>query len=294
MIVNKIERYGIVPRLLTVIIATSLLLLSIPSSAVSQTRVNYAPLDTVLAKYVQGKLVDYIGLSEDQGALNRFVGYIQKIPRNQISVMSQDERLAFWINAYNALVLQSIMEAFPTVSIKKIEGFYDRMWFVGGRPTTIDNIRMQFLGYEIGDPRAFLATCDGTMGAPPLQPYAFDPDSIQIQLNRVTKTAINDPTFVKMNAEKGEIEVNSYLFWFHEFLDKKYPDKGRFANFPDERASILNFVLDHAEGLLKAELESRTDWKVDLINYIWLLNSNKLPKELMEKKPLKIEPTKKP
>lgn len=265
-------------RLLNLTVVLFVMLLLAPLSALCGYEVDYSDLNSTLNKYVKKPFVDYEGLVQDHEALDQFVGMLMRIPTDEIdNNMTRDERLAFWINSFNALTLKGIVEAWPTMSIKRIDGYQDRIWTVAGHPTTLDNIRVRFLGKELGDPRAFMATCDGTAGAPPLQPYAFDPDSIDVQLDRVTHSIFNNPKLTQLDPEAGELKVNANLYVFREFIQKKYPDKGQFASLPDDQAAVLNFVLDFAEGQLKAELEAKRDWKLSVVSYMWMLNSDKRP-----------------
>lgn len=263
--------------IITAMLVILTLSLALPSIGLGQSQVDYSDLDRVLKRCVTGKFVDYHSLVEDHAELDLYIGYIRRLPRARVDGMTENERLAFWINTFNALTLKSIIDAWPVMSIKRIDGFREKLWTVAGKPTTLDNIRMKYLGYDIGDPRAYLATCDGTAGSPPLKPYVFTPDKIQEQLDKVAREAVNDPEFTVFQAERHTLEVNNNLYWFREFFVKKYPDQGRFKDLRPEQAAIINFIEEYAEGLLKAELQASDKWVVGTNNYGWMLNSNKRP-----------------
>lgn len=261
----------------TAILVTLIISLTLPSVGLGQTKIDYSDFEKILKHHVKGKFVDYHALAESHDELDRFVGYLRHLPTAKVDSMSQDSRLAFWINAFNALTLKAIIEAWPVMSIQRIDGFREKLWTVAGRPTTLDNIRMKYIGQDIGDPRAYLATCDGTAGAFPLRPYLFKPDKIQEQLDQLSKEAVNDPGFTVLRAEENGIDINMNLYWFRKILLKKYPDPGRFINVNAEQAAILNFIEDHAEGVLKAELAQSDNWTLGTAPYLWLINSDKRP-----------------
>ena len=263
-----------ISTLLAILIST----LALPSTGFGQTPIDYSDLDKVLKRIVVKKnFVDYQSLVEDHEDLYNFIDYIRDIPKDDIDGMPENDRLAFWINAFNALTLRAIIEAWPILSIKYIDGFREKTWTIASRPTTLDNIRMKYLGFDIGDPRAYLATCDGTAGGPPLKPFPFTPDKVQEQLDKVAREAINDPAFTILVAEEHTLEVNQNLYWFREFFVKKYPKMGRFVGVNAEQAAILNFIEEHAEGILKAELQQTDKWKISTSQYLWMVNADKRP-----------------
>lgn len=263
--------------IMTAILVILTISLALPLTGLGQSRIDYSDLEKVLNEYVTGKFVDYHALAENHEDLDKFVGYVKRLSSAEVNGLSENGRLAFWINTFNALTLKSIIDAWPVMSIKRIDGFQEKLWTVAGRPTTLDNIRVRHLGYDIGDPRVYVATCDGTAGSPPLKPYVFTADKIQEQLDKVAREAVNDPEFTILSAEQRKLEINQNLYWFREFFVKKYPDPGRFKDMKPEQAAIMNFIEAHAEGLLKAELAQSDNWKLGTTQYLWMVNSDKRP-----------------
>jgi hypothetical protein len=76
----------------------------------------------LLDKYVVGKRVDYIELQKSATTLDSVVASFKTA---DLSEASDNQKTAFYINAYNAITLKSIIDEYPVGSIKDIEGVWD-------------------------------------------------------------------------------------------------------------------------------------------------------------------------
>ena len=108
---------------------------------------DYSPWDRVLKKYVteMGR-VDYAALKADSGDLDRYVTTIAaRSPLSHPQVFpTRESQLAYWINAYNALVMKAVVANWPTKSVRSLGKLYSFFWarkFVaGGKEYTLNNI----------------------------------------------------------------------------------------------------------------------------------------------------------
>ena len=108
--------------------------------------------DQILDSYVRDGLVYYRTLKGDRARLDAFVSSIQN---TSLEAASREAQIAFWLNAYNALVLQTIITQYPVPqrnreyparSIRQISGAFDRMPHrVAGRTLTLDQIEQTVL-----------------------------------------------------------------------------------------------------------------------------------------------------
>ncbi|MHC4778222.1 MAG: DUF547 domain-containing protein, partial [Planctomycetota bacterium] len=96
-----------------------------------------------LAAYVDAQgLVNYRGLKAGSDELDRFAGSLAKIERETYDGWTEKEKIAFWINAYNALTLEVIIRnypirsdalrslKYPKNSIRQIPGAWTKVRFV--------------------------------------------------------------------------------------------------------------------------------------------------------------------
>jgi len=124
----------------------------------------------VLTTHVdEAGLVDYAGLAQDREGLDAFARSVATLDAEQYASWTPAEQLAFWINAYNALTLQLIVDHYPIEpsdvgagqpanSIRQIDGAWDRMTFtVMGERRTLDHIEHKIIRARFQDSRIHMA-----------------------------------------------------------------------------------------------------------------------------------------
>src|SRR6476619_6816961 len=120
-------------------------------------------LDQILDLYVRDGEVYYKALKIERAKLD---GFVAALGTESIDKRSREERLAFWVNAYNALVLRTVIDHYPIQgrsadypknSIRQIPGSFERLPHrVAGPTLTLDQIEQTILP-EFHDPRVYLA-----------------------------------------------------------------------------------------------------------------------------------------
>jgi hypothetical protein len=113
----------------------------------------HRPLDELLDLYVRDGFVYYQALRLDRGRLDRYVATLNSPAAAALADGSTDERKAFWINAYNALVLKTVVDhlpirgrasGFPSNSVRQIPGAFEKpLHRVAGRPVSLDSMVMR-------------------------------------------------------------------------------------------------------------------------------------------------------
>ena len=77
--------------------------------------------DSILKEYTRDGWVDYSGLKEEgEESLNRYLGSLESVCSESYASWSRNERLAFWINAYNAYTIKLSLNHYPVRSIRSI------------------------------------------------------------------------------------------------------------------------------------------------------------------------------
>ncbi|NJK89646.1 MAG: DUF547 domain-containing protein [Myxococcales bacterium] len=147
-----------------------------------EARMAYA---RVLDRHVERGLVDYAGLARDRADLD---AYVDAIGRASLPA-SKEAKIAFYIDAYNALVLRSVLDAHRPDSVLKVEGFFaGRTHRVAGQEVTLDALEKKVLNPLAKDPRTHFVLVCAALGCPPLDdvPYAGRP--LESRLARATRT----------------------------------------------------------------------------------------------------------
>jgi len=211
----------------------------------------------VLNTYVneQGK-VNYEGLKKERSDLDALVKQIEKA---DISSFSAIEQKAFWINAYNAITLRTVVNKYPVRSIRLID--FGLVWEipknVAQRKFSLGHIEHKIVR-PLGDPRIHFALNCASIGCPKLPREPFDPNRLDEQLDRETIRFINDPEKVRLDRSTQTLYHSEIFEWFREDFLLVSPD-------------ILSYIKKYINEDDRAYLENN---KVMLkhIKYDWDIN----------------------
>ncbi len=202
-------------------------LLFVSLNLFSQTAPSHAGLDSLLQKYVSemGK-VNYKGLKANKKALD---AYCQTLTDNPVQESwSRAEKLAYWINAYNAFTLRLVVENYPLKSIMNLDG--GKTWDVkriqlGDKKYSLNQIENDIIRPQFKDPRIHFAVNCAAKSCPPLWNRAYTAENLDSALEARAKAFINDPKFNAISASKAS--VSKIFEWYAaDFGDlKKYLNK---------------------------------------------------------------------
>jgi len=163
------------------------LLAVVPATAGTDTAFPYDDLDAVLDRHVSDDgLVDYDSLSGDRGPLDRFVAALGRVsPDNHPERFDSDEaRLAYWMNAYNALMLRRVVDAWPIASVKKIKPAYGVFWMekhdLGGERWTLRGLENKVIRDRFDEPRIHFGINCASASCPALPRRAWPAGSIAV------------------------------------------------------------------------------------------------------------------
>ncbi len=153
--------------------------------------IDYAPFARVCVQYVDSYgLVDYAALKAAPDDLLAFLEQVAEIsPRNHPEAFrTEREALAYWLNAHNAYMLKTVLDAYPVKSVQDIPAEPDvhsaTVCVCGGEELSLDDIEYGIIGTEFPDPRVQFALSCATMGCPWLPTEAFVPVRLEEQLDR--------------------------------------------------------------------------------------------------------------
>jgi hypothetical protein len=239
----------------------------------------YQAYAKLLARHVQGDRVDYQGLAADRAALAEVASGFGAVEGAAERAWSRDERLAFWINAYNVFTLRAIVDHYPIragwfslgppSSIRQIPGVWDRLkWRVAGRNVTLDDIEHRILRPEFKEPRIHFAVNCASVGCPPLRSEPYRAADVNAQLDANARSYLASPQGVRVVG--ATIEVTSILKWYGgDFVERfgAAPPAGRTA----AEAAILRVV--EAFGPPRAGGLARDPAaRIRFLDYDWSLN----------------------
>jgi len=264
------------------IVATLLAACAIAAPAAQESLTEAArrkAFDQILDSYVRDGLVYYRALKSDRGKLD---GYLNMVGSASIDKLSREERLAFWLNAYNAVVLRTVIDHYPIQnrssdypprSIRQIPGAFERLpHHLAGRTVTLDQIEQTVLP-EFNDPRVYLALGRGALGGGRLRSEAFSPEQVDKQLTEVANECISRTECVQIDRDAGKVNATAIFSWREKEFVAAYADKAppTFSNrSPIERA-VIAFVGPKLLTIEKEFLDKNT-FQVAYKPFDWHLN----------------------
>jgi len=264
-----------VPRFLIALLLT----LAVAAPRAQESRAGAKPFDAILDTYVRDGMVYYRALKAERGRLDALV--------NQLAAASldgapRDEQLAFWLNAYNAIVLRTVVDhypiqgtakTYPPHSIRQIPGAFDKtVHRVAGRSLTLDQIEQTVLA-EFHDPRVYFAIGRGAIGGGRLRSEAFAAGTVEAQLAEAASECVNRSQCIQIDRGNNKVAVSPIFSWREKDFTDAYADKAPkvFAGrSPIERA-ILGFVEPRLLTTEKEFLETNT-FQLAYAPFDWALN----------------------
>jgi hypothetical protein len=201
----------------------------------------HRPLDEILDVNVRDGLVYYRALKAERGRLDRYIASLN-VPAATYQGWSPGQQEAFWVNAYNAFVLQTVINHYPLKgTIKQIPGAFDRTTFrAAGRTLTLDQIEKTILpGFK--DPRLFLALGRGAVGSGRLRSEAYTAERLEKQLAEIQAEFVTNRHLYRADRLANQILISPILSWREAEFVAAYADKADavFAQrSPIERAMI--------------------------------------------------------
>jgi hypothetical protein len=177
--------------------------------------------DDLLRRHVRDDgFVSYAGLKKDSLALNSYLSTLSMCPPSKS--WNEKERLAYWINAYNAFTVQLIIRHHPVKSIKDIGPklaipLVNSVWDVkfidvSGVRVSLNRIEHEILRKEFNEPRIHFAIVCASYSCPTLLNRAFTAELLEKQLEAHAIAFINDPLRNRISNET--LELSSIFNWF--------------------------------------------------------------------------------
>jgi hypothetical protein len=240
----------------------------------------HASLDVILDTYVREGLVYYRALRAERGRLDAYASNLD-VPAAALEGWSRPEQAAFWLNAYNAAVLRTVVNAYPikgtapqypSNSIQHVPGaFGAKRHRIGGRLLSLEDIEKQILP-TFDDPRMFFALGRGALGGGRLRSEAFTAKRLEQQLAAVAAECVSRHECFRFDPAADRVEISPIFGWRQAEFARAWP--GDVATFPKRspiELAVLQMVLPHvlpseARGLTRntfAVAYSAFDWRLN-------------------------------
>jgi hypothetical protein len=249
-----------------------LLLLAAPAMSATEEdepQFDHSTWDELLQEHVNGEgLVDYDGFDNDSRKLQT---YLRSLAAADLDSLDRDERLALFINAYNAYTIQLILTRWPEIdSIKDIPNRWDEeQYVVGGKRYSLGQIEHQVLRGQFKEWRIHFAINCASMSCPVLHDRAYTGPKVDAQLDAAGRRLINSDRGMQLEIAESfwtgskylDVNISRIFDWFSEDFNK-----GDMTTY--------KWLRKYAEGDRAAQLKQYADnHDIDYLSYDWSLNA---------------------
>lgn len=248
----------------------SLVVVSLTGSAVAEIFDHeHQAWTSLLERYVQndGAVggVDYRRMSAEQASLDAYLEGLSLVTVDAFDAWTADQRLAFLINAYNALTVKLILDHYPIGSIKDLGGWFSSPWKkrffqLLGKERHLDDIEHGMIRENFKEPRIHFAVNCASRGCPPLRTEAFVAQRLDEQLEDSTRTFLRDQRRNRYLPGRAVLELSPLLDWYRD-------------DFSEHFGSVQAFVAERItdEPAIVTALRSRSIC-LRFLDYDWSLN----------------------
>jgi len=244
------------------ILLMTILLSSLPAMSVAKEP-DWSAYEKLLSNYVKPGVKNGVNLNsvdyheiKASPLLRKAVAKIEAFKPSELS--SKEERLAFYINAYNIYAIKMVVDHLPLKSIKDVGSFFSSVWKkdigrIDGQVISLDEIEHDILR-PMGEPRIHMAIVCASVSCPDLRQEPYTAKNLSHQLDDQSKSFLRNAK-KGLNVNGNELYISKIFDWFEDDFDAV--------------GGVKQFVLSHRQSLHpNVKIKS-------YLPYDWNLNSTK-------------------
>ena len=269
------------------LLSLMLLALMVPRAAMAFDH-GYALWNSDLKRYNDNGYVHYAAWQRNQQRLDQFIDEITAVSHRELKQWPKAKQEAFWINAYNALVIKRILVVYPKYDYEHVTS-----WKIAGQKLTVGQLRDNILrGTESSvfalstalgrdtdiaaekDFRVLFAFCEGRKFSPPLASQAYTAKRLSDQLERQVRRTLADHSFLQVDVKRKTLHVGNF-FRVYQGDFKRFKGNGLlFERSTGSDRGVLRFIYDYLDQPTQDAVLARQKWpwRVDYGNAPHALN----------------------
>jgi len=248
---------------------------------------SHASFDRLLQRFVdhEGR-VNYSALKQDSRDLDQYYHLIATFsPDSHPDLFpSESHKLAYWINAYNATAIKTVLTYYPISSVLDVKppavffflseksGFFvfQRLTY-GGKTTSLYYLGNGVIRERFQEPRIHFALNCAALGCPRLPGQAFSGEDLERQLDQETRKFLSEARNFRIDHSGKTIYMSSIFKWYEDDFLNWYQ-----KNYSESKASLVNYIALYLTSDKAAELkEHGNQYALRFLPYDWGLNDKK-------------------
>ncbi|HEY0673034.1 MAG TPA: DUF547 domain-containing protein [Longimicrobiales bacterium] len=230
---------------------------------------DHSPFDAIVHTHSTGLGVDYAAIKADRASLDRYVAQLGTVSTSAFEKWPRADQIAFLLNAYNAIVIQQVIDDYPIErsarpaamvrpanSVWQIDGFFDLLKHrVTDRALTLDQIEHEWLRPRFKEPRIHFALVCAAHSCPPLRREAYVAARLEAQLDDQARIFLNDRARNRFGEK--DAQVSEIFKWFG-------------SDFGTEQ-QLRTFLGRYLNPATAVRLRSDR-YRINYLDYDWTLN----------------------
>ena len=232
------------------------LLFIITCSNAQSNKFDHSIFDALLKEYVdESGMVNYDAFRNN----NEFDKYIKAIENANLSKLTNEDKLAFYINAYNATVIKNVLDHLPINSPMDVAGFFSKIKHtVSGKEITLDELEHKY-ALKIEPSLSHFGLVCAAVSCPKLLAKAYDGKTVFSQLEENARLYLNDQNKNRLDRENKILYLSEIFKWFKDSFVKKYGSL---------KETAIHFMNDDDRVFLK-----NNEVSIKYLKYNWKLNT---------------------
>jgi hypothetical protein len=222
----------------------------------------------LLRQYVHDGEVDYAGLqAHGQPALTAYLRSLEALGPEAYARFTREQRLAFWMNVYNAYTVRLILDHYPLKSIRRIgwlplaafrARFIPLRVLGGTEKLSLWQVEHTHLRRELKDPRIHFAIVCASRSCPKLRGEAYRASEVDAQLEDAARDFVRDSFRNRVDPARGKAEVSRIFKWYR-------------GDFERDGRTLGEYIAQYAEPA-QAEVLCKQGSRPGFLGYDWGLN----------------------
>ena len=214
----------------------------------------FGTADQFFKKRMVNNRLNYQLLKEDPSELDTLVLMIAAM---RVDTLTREEYVAFYINAYNLMVIKGVVDRYPLDNMQDVEGFFSDVPFtVAGQSLSLDQIEFDKIFERMDDPRFHFVLNCGAYSCPTLFNEAILPDQLESQLNFAIQMIIDREDYVMIDHDTQSVYLSKIFDWYNEQFTRN--------------GTLRQFINQHRFVSIPS------DYEIKYMEYDWRLNDSNL------------------
>jgi hypothetical protein len=230
--------------------------------------------------------VNYRSLKRKRIQLIELLRKFENLSPEEYGSWPKEDKIAFWINAYNLQLTKIILSNYPIKSsallriywgpdsIRHINGIWDSYKFtIMDEEFTLNEIETRFFKSQFDDPRIFLAISKASKSGPPMQKQPYFGKNLDQQLNDQVTKFLTNPLAFRIDRNEKIVYISPILgsTWYAPYFLDKHATNKKFKDQKTEIRAVLNFITNYLSPE-EVNFLRLQNYSVRFIPYNWNLN----------------------